>query len=228
MLTNNRFTKDSDEDRTERLELIANNIDKYKIILEIPDDVYEWANNAYDNWYGQLIDADAEKAEGKGSYTALRIAEKKAAKYYCKIKALLKTILTNRGDSEELVEEYGLKGRSPRRYKKLIAAIDVWKGTHDRLVSEGDDRVVPAHLMDKLVAHRDEMDRLWHEAIDEKTEAREARRAKKEIYDRDTKMLQYLFALCKLHWGNQDPRLIELGFVQKSAIWTRKKEDESK
>jgi hypothetical protein len=67
---------------------------------------------------------------------------------------------------------------------------------------------------------------LWHKAIDEKTEAREARRVKKELFDRDTKMLAYLFALCKLHWGNQDPKLMGLGFVEKSAIWTFKKKEE--
>jgi hypothetical protein len=39
-------------------------------------------------------------------------------------------------------------------------------------------------------------------------------------------MLAYLFALCKLHWGNQDPKLMGLGFVEKSAIWTFKKKEE--
>jgi len=226
MLINNKFTKDNDDERLERLESISKNIDNYIIELSIPDDKRIWAINAGENWHKALIESDMEDAEGRGSYLALRLAEVKAAKFYCKAKALLLSILKNLGDSDELIEEYGLKGKSPRGYKRLIAAIDVWKGTHDRLVSEGDDRVLPDAIVAKLVEHRAELDELWHKAIDEKTEAREARRAKKEMFDRDTKMLQYLFALCKLHWGNQEPKLMGLGFVQKSAIWTFKKKGE--
>jgi len=226
MLIHNKFSKDNDNERFERLSLVANNIDNHKIELGIPDDKVEWAKNSAALWSDARVVAGVEKAEGHGGYSMLRAAEVKAAKFYCKAKALLKAILKDLGDSEELIEEYNLKGSSPRGYKKLIAAIDVWKGTHDRLVSEGDDRVVPDVVIAKLVEHRARMDELWHKAIDEKTEAREARRAKKELFDRDTRMLQYLFALCKLHWGAQDSTLTLLGFVTKSGIWTKKKEEE--
>ena len=228
MLIHNKFSKDSNNDRFSRLSLIADNIDEFSIELNLSVDKIEWAHNAATLWMDARSSTNIEIAEGHGGYSMLRDAEMRAAKYYCKAKALLKAILNDCGDSDELIEEYGLKGKSPRGYKKLISGIDVWKGTHDRLVSEGDDRVLPDSIVAKLVEHRVELDELWHVAIDEKTGAREARRAKKELFDRDTKMLAYLFALCKLHWGNQDTKLMGLGFVQKSAIWTfKKKEEES-
>ena len=226
MLIHNKFTKDNDLERTERLISIFNHIDDYSSEFGLAADKITWAHNAYNIWHAAVINADADQAEGEGAYMALRIAEQSGAKFYCKAKALLKAILSGRGDSDELFEEYGLKGKSARGYKRLIAAIDVWKGTHDRLVSEGDDRVLPDAIVAKMVEHREELDELWHKAIDEKTEAREARRVKKELFDRDTKMLAYLFALCKLHWGIQEPKLMGLGFVQKSAIWTFKKKEE--
>jgi len=226
MLIHNKFTKDNDEDRLERLISISNHIDDYSIEFGLSADKIIGAHDTAEAWESALAKAIVESGQGKGGYSALRAAEVRAAKYYCKAKALLKAILSGRGDSDELFEEYGLRGKSPRGYKRLIAAIDVWKGTHDRLVSEGDDRVLPDAIVAKMVEHRAELDELWHKAIDEKTEAREARRVKKELFDRDTKMLAYLFALCKLHWGVQDTRLPLLGFVEKSAIWTFKKKEE--
>ena len=226
MLIHNKFSKDSDDDRLERLLSVSNNIDDFAIEIGLSEDKIEWAHGAGDAWEDTVAKATVESGQEFGGYSALRAAEVKAVKYYCKAKALLKAILKGLGDSDELIEEYGLKGKSPRGYKKLVSGIDVWKGTHDRLVSEGDDRVLPDAIVAKLVEHRVELDELWHVAIDEKTEAREARRAKKELFDRDTKMLAYLFALCKLHWGNQDSRLSVLGFVEKSAIWTFKKKEE--
>ena len=222
MLISNKFTQDSDVKRKERLSLLSHNIGDYKIELDLSEEVFEWGINAYDNWALVPVRARIEEEQAGSAYSTLRDAEKKAYRFYNKAKAMLKAMLKYEGASQEVIEEYGLLGRTPRGFKKLIAAIDVWKETHDRLVSEGDDRRLPDGIMADVVGHRETMAAAWHKAIDEKTEAREARRAKKELFDRDTKMLSYLFAICKLHWGNQDSRLSLLGFVEKSAIWTFK------
>jgi len=226
MLINNKFSQDDYGDRRLRFLRLSNNIEGHQIELELSDDIVDWGKNALDNWDSIPITAHRETAEAGGAYSMLRDAEKKAYKFYNKAKAILKAMLKYEGDAGELIEEYGLKGSTSRGYKKLIAAIDVWKETHDRLVSEGDARILPDAVIAKLVEHRETMAAAWHKAIDEKTEAREARRAKKELFDRDTKMLSYLFAICKLHWGNDDTRLGALGFVKKSAIWTFKNKGE--
>ncbi len=226
MVINNNFRQDDGGIRIERYIDLSANIEEYKIELNLSDDVVEWGKNAHDVWNKAPAIAGIETAQAGGAYSVLRDAEKVAYKFYNKAKAMLKAMLKYDGASEEVIEEYGLLGRTPRGYKKLIAAIDVWKETHDRLVSEGDARRLPDGIMATVVEHRETMAAAWHKAIDEKTEAREARRAKNALFDRDTKMLSYLFAICKLHWGNDDTRLGSLGFVKKSAIWTFKNKEE--
>jgi len=226
MIIGNKFSKDDDSVRTERLQYLAANVEELAPELGLSDDVLTWARGAYDRWYEALLTANAEGAETEGAYVGLELAVEPAVKYYAAVRKLLMSIIERHGEDREIVEAYGFKGKSPRRYKKLVPAIDLWKETHDKLVAAGDPRVVNETIIAKLVAHRNEVNDAWRKALEEKREAAEAYETKREIFDEDCDMLRFLFNLCKLTWGDDDPKLILLGFVQKSGVWTFKKKNE--
>ena len=103
-----------------------------------------------------------------------------------------------------------------------MAAINAWKRCHDRLLAEvpPDSRVVSDAIMTQLLTHRDIVDDLAIDARAERKERIDANAAKIALFDADSKLLSFLFSLCKLTWGDDDSRLGLLGFVPKSEIWT--------
>jgi len=74
--------------------------------------------------------------------------------------------------------------------------------------------------MTQLLTHRDIVDDLAIDARAERRERIDANAAKIALFDADSKLLSFLFSLCKLTWGDDDSRLGLLGFVPKSEIWT--------
>ena len=227
MIKNNQIAKDDDLVRAERLQLVSTNIDKYSVELGLPPDKLTWAQNSDAVW--DNISAERTNRDGRVDEAFENVQQKVAevAKYHARLRTLLNTIIKDEGGDEELIRSYGLGGKSPRGFKKLVLAIEQWKETHDDLVAAGDSRVIPVSYMDKLMDYREAMIELRQEALTQKRICADVFKQKREIYARDTTMLQYLLSVCILTWGPDAPTLDLLGFKTKSGVWTKKKKPEA-
>lgn len=227
MIINNNFAKDDDSDRAERLELLSANIDKYALEIGVSGDNLIWAQNASAQWEDIRASAGVERGEQISFYSEYHAALNDASKYYATAKKILKTMIKQHGGNiGEIVHAYGLEGKSPRNLKGLLAGIKIWKDTNDELVSESDPRVLPQNIMDSLVQHRDNINEMWHKALNEKEQASEAKRIRRDTFASDSKRMTLIFTLCIIKWGREDHRLELLGFKTKSGTWTPKKKDE--
>ena len=80
--------------------------------------------------------------------------------------------------------------------------------------------MVGATVIANLTTHRDTIETLWHDAQEERRESSQAYAAKRELFDKQSSLMTFVFGAAKLVWGNDDPRLRDLGLVPKSEIWT--------
>lgn len=227
MIKYNRFTQDDDLVRMERLQLVSSNVDTYSVELALTPDKLAWAQNCDAVW--DEINASGVNNSGttNENYQELQKKVAEAAKFYARLRAMLKAIIKSEGNDDELLRSYGFAGKSPRRFKPLVSAIDQWKETHDDLVAAGDSRVVGDSFLNKLVDFRETMVEFRQEALAQKRVTADIFKQKREIFANDTTMLQYLFSLCKLTWGAQESRLELLGFKTRSGVWTKKTKQEA-
>lgn len=226
MIINNSVSTDDYGIRIERLSLLSANIDDYAIELGLSEEMHEWSRNALDKWDDIRTDSHIETVEAGGAYSTLHAELRETYKYYNAAKGLLKAIIKEAGINDDIKESYGIIGKTSRSRKGLTNAIETLKTTHDKLKIEGDTRVLPDVFVDNLVIRREKIIELWYKALDEKKEAKEARELRNRIFNEDTRKLAHLFSLCKMKWGIDELRLRDLGFLNKSAIWTFKHKDE--
>ena len=218
---------DSKGVRNERLGRISASIDKFSGVLNLPPDKLEWAQSCGPFWEELIVNISVEDGESQGNTTGLNLIVKAAVERYVIIKGLLKTVIDNIDGDMDLKREYGIVGKSPRNYKKLVAALNRWENTHNRLVAEGDPRVLPDSMMAELVDFRDRLNDINHERVSQKRLFSDLVEQKRARFIFDTNMLRYLFAVCKLTWGPDDPALELLGFKTRSGVWTEKKKPET-
>jgi len=222
LIKNNRITQDDDGVRIERLTLISSNVDIYSAELGLAPDKLDWALNASDTWADARSSANTKKGHIDEAYQEFQLKVDEAVKYYAKCRGLLSAIIKAEGGDAELLRSYGFIGRTPRRFKQLSNAIEQWKETHDDMVSAGDTRVVIDDYINHLLSLREAMIERHQEALAARRRSAEAFKKKREIFDKDTAMLQFLFSLCKMTWGPDSSKLELLGFKTRSGVWSEK------
>ena len=221
MITSNSVSADNDMVRAERLQLLSTNIDTHavEIGIVIPRlTACQTADADWDNACAKCVVEDGQKDEAFETFHQAVLA---ASKYYQMAKDHLLTIIYEvEGAPDDYINSYGLDVHSPRKYKKLTAAIEAWKRNHDLLVGLLDPRVLTDAIMTNLWAHKTGMDGLSNAAFIEKEEARTSFDEKQALYDVQPRLLQFVLTAAILTWGNEDPRLNLLGFLPASEVWT--------
>ena len=220
MLRNNKFSHDSDAERWERLDLLATNIDTYAVELAVAGEKLQWAKGACAAWETARTGAGVELGEKEEAFQEYHQKLDELSKYYTSAKELLLAVIYEYEKPDEIIEEYHIDGESPRDLKRLVAHVDWWNETHERLKAAGDPRIIADSIVAQLVTFRNETKALWEFAIKQKREKLDAFEAKDLLFAQDGKKLIWLLSVCKLVWGYDDHRLLELGLVPKSQIWT--------
>lgn len=224
MLKNNKFSADTDAERWERLDLLATNIGTYAAELGVAGAKLQWAQDACSAWETARTTAGVELGEKEEAFQEFHKKLDELAKYYTSAKELLLAVIYEYEKPDEIVEAYHIEGESPRDLKRLVARVDWWQETHTRLKAAGDPRIVADAIVTQLVQLRNDTKGLWEFAITQKREKLDAFDQKEELFTQDCKSLSWLLGVCKLVWGYDDERMLELGLVPKSQIWTPGKE----
>ncbi len=220
MLKNNDFGNDTDDQRTDRADLMSENIDDLAPVIGVEGSLLDWAQNVSSNWASARVTADTEGGQDDVAYQLYHEKFDEATKTYAENKELLIAIIGDLKKNDEIVEEYQIKGRIPITRGGLKTAIEDWKKTHDALTAAGDARVIPDPLVTEMVILKDEFDNLWRAAIREKDEAVDATKAKEDLFREDCDKFRIVFRLAKIALGPDNSDLRLLGFVPSSEIWT--------
>ncbi len=223
ILKNNSYTDDDDGVRNERCLHLQNNIDTYAAEIGCTGVHLTWAQGCYDTWTdlcATTIVEDGQKQEATQEYQK-KFAE--CREYYQNAKDLLKSIIWEYEKPDEIEEAYGVRFNTPRSRPLLVHVIKAFKIQHDLFEAAGDPRVIADSIVTQMVTLKDEMEDMATTAGTEKREASQAFDNKQNEFTTGSDRLKIIYNMAKIVWGNDDPRLFELGFVPKSAIWTENK-----
>ena len=224
MLKNNSIGKDKLEERSNRLLLLSRNIDDYAAAIGVVGDLLTWAQDAKDVFSETLVESHSAKSHAGIEFGKLYRLAKETAQFYAKIRSLLiNNIQRTSGDLNDWLERYNIDGNTPQYYRPLVNRIDAWllEDARLRALVPPDPRVIPQAFIYDLTARRDQLNEIYLQAYAKKEIARTAVKSFADLMKNDTLKLRAVYDLAVLAWGNNDSRLMALGFVLKSQIWTR-------
>ena len=217
---NNGISLDTIDIRLYRLLRMQNNIDAYAVALGVSGALLAWAQACYDRFSGAVTSAGVEDGESKDATIILHDLWATFGDYYQQAKDILEAKLAMFKPDEHLQASYGVDKRTPETYHDLITAANEMIAKHDELVLSGDERVIAQAIINQLTIHRNNFVAQVETAGIERRESDEAFNLQHSYFDEDTENLRYIFTIAKLIWGDDDPKLKDLGFVPASEIWT--------
>lgn len=217
---NNSFTKDSINVRLYRLMRLQNNIALYSAELGLSQSLVTWANSCYTNFSQAVTDARVADGEAKDSTILLHDKFAVATVHYQKAKELIIALLKQSNDSKFLYASYGVNKTTPISYNGLVEAVETFAETNARLVAAGDPRVISQVVVQNMVAAKNNLLAEMEKAGIKQRKSTVAYQTQHSLEQKDTPNLRFILKTAVLIWGNNDPRLRDIGFVPKSQIWT--------
>jgi hypothetical protein len=174
------------------------------------------------DWMSAMNDATIEDGESQEATETLNNALSVAAKYYVDAKEVLLAIIYTIEKPDEIIEEYGITGDTPRDFKGLSERLSIWLETDAKLnaLVPPDPRVVPPAIVANLSIQLDTIKTLWHDSQTESREKSQGYATKKTLYATHSKLFSFVYTIAKITWGDDDPRLRDLGLCPSSEIWT--------
>ncbi|MBI9039369.1 MAG: fibronectin type III domain-containing protein [Bacteroidales bacterium] len=213
LILDNAFTIDSYNRRSDRLSLLRANLGTYAPELGITEETLSWSATADSNWSGARVSAGVEKGERDVAFETYQNKLNETRSLVIDIKEVLLALIEDTEKGDEIIDEYGIGGQTPRNRGGLKQFIDQIAETSNRLRAAGDSRVLPEALINKIVEAGNEIVNLWHLAQKEKQESANAYDVLEEIYNEDSQKLRLIYQMAKLIWGSSSPNLILLGFA---------------
>ena len=220
IIKGNDFSHDTDDVRQARLALLSENIDTYAVLVAVAGALLTWAQGAFDLWVDLCVTASRESGDVDEATQEYRLKYDATREYYVRAKALLNAILESFQDNDEAAEKYGTMRDTPRSVEAVYRKIEQWKDQHDIYTLELDPRVIADSVVTEMMTMAADFYEGWKFAITQKREAAEAYDAKQAEFLLGSKYLKLIYQMAVMVWGDEDPRLIELGFQTKSGIWT--------
>jgi len=220
---NNAFSRDSDADRADRLDLLVANIDFYAAELGVTGDRLTWAQGASEAWLAARSNAITESGEMEKAFQDFQDYVYETTIFYCNARGMLERIIKEYGgQADDILYQYGFKNSSPRIYSDLSAKMKMWLDMDAKLRTHvpPDPRVAPEAVITQLRDRLDNMLSAYQKAYSEKGEFELASKNKHDLFANDSCQLGILHMTAKLVWGDDDPRLRLLGFCPRSEIWS--------
>ena len=211
IIENNGFANDSRGVRGTRLSFISGNIDTYSAELEIEAALLAWAQGASAPYDAAIIDQTDEIGEKDEAYQTSQEADSAMYDRYVQLRELLKS---RYGDDDDALHQYGISGPIPAGQKeRFYKAQELIKENEERLAA-GDPKALPAGMVLTLTTLTNDVEAKYKATGVERIEAKQATDTLNALFDADSIQLRVLYNWCVAYWGNKDPRLIALGFVQ--------------
>ncbi len=223
MIIDNNFFADSIEKRSGRLGFLQNRIDEIADEIGVEGNLLLWAQSCEDDWHEIWGKAFIEKGQTGIAFGNYEIAFEKCSKYYQKSKKLLKAIIAEYDNADEIKRSYSINGQTPRSRDGLESAVDDMVRQNDKNVDEGKPWVLPAHFIDELKTLRADMSELHTEACAQREKASAAIEARNKRFREDSRRLRLVYEHAAAVWGVQSNHFIGMGMLPRSMVWTKKR-----
>ena len=209
LINNNTFSADDSGKRSTRLGLLSETVNDVAAELSISDGMLNWALNASDNYSNLLTVKDVQKgivAEAVQTYQENFQELKK--KYQ-----ILKNIIISRyAENPEKLVIYSVEGRTPITMDGLKRSAELLIQGNNKLAELADPNVLPVNMIDSLQDIVNQINVNFMKASLEKEEYQKKLKEYHRIFDENTRKLRALYNWAVAFWGNENPKLITIGF----------------
>jgi len=225
MIKNNSFGKDRiDEFRTRLEDMLKGISEQYDSIGFTEDEVSE-ITAFVEDYLKIAADADEEDIEKDALYVEIKEkgVEVQKAVYACR-KTLRGLASVEGGDLPIYIgERFELDKKVPKDRAGYVAMAENILEGYGALPAEQPDFFVPAPPFERLQAALDKLRPALETVSRERAEARAKVSERRRMRKKGEKILRNVYLRAIAYWGDDDPRLLSLGMVHKSGIWTKKK-----
>ena len=224
MFKNNRFSGDTHEEHLQRCELCAAGVATYDIELNFrPSWVADIADHA--DGFDDILNAqNIEDAEWRGAVTALSAARDALYELNASARWMVKTILDDpelpAGDKRLIGDAFDIRDDLTKGFFNLTKNTRRLLNGQEKLVDMGASWTLPSAIVANLTAALAEMEVLADSAQKEHGEKLKSTEDVYSAREVGENLLRNIFRWVVANWGDNDPRMLEFGFVPKSQIWT--------
>ncbi|MCK5832388.1 hypothetical protein KAH81_01835 [bacterium] len=229
MFKNNAFTLDRMNILMERMNQLSNGLDKYGTELAYTPEEIDEIKSICDSLHDYANDQNKEDADVAGLYAGLHDEEGKMLKalYDCRKFVRGEVDFGDETTGKYLEERFRLDEMVPkRRVERVKMAEDIIEA-FDNLPAELPGLVFADVPFERLRAKLAATNGYWDQVQKERAELKAATASLRRKRTECVKTLRRVYLRATSFWGINDFRLLELGMVHKSGIWTYKKKPEN-
>lgn len=225
MIKNNSFTLDKMSSLMERMRALSIGIDKYGSELNFSPEEIAGIKETSNSLLSLFSDQREESADVGSVYAGLHIEEKKMMEALYSCRKFVRGEVDYGGETtgRYLEERFRLDEKVPKRRTERIKMAEDIIEAFDNLAAELPEVVfadVPfERLREKLASTKGYLEQVQRERAEKKAATARVQQIRLEC----VKTLRRVYLRATSFWGINDFRLLELGMIHKSGIWTYKK-----
>jgi hypothetical protein len=222
---NNSFTLDSIGKFALRLEIFTTGLNKYGLEIGFSSEEIAELTGSVGGFRQKDYEQTEESADVAEVDTRIGMKCQETLKdlYACRKLLRGESVFAAENAKEYIAERFLLNEKVPRRRGEIIELAENMVSAFDSFPAELPEVVLPGVPFEKLRASLTSLKNALEPASRERAEKKAAIAKVKTLRAEGNQILRRVFLRAISYWGNDDPRLFELGFVPKSSIWTKKK-----
>jgi len=224
MFKGNQFSRDTHEEHLQRCQLCAIGVVTYDGELSFRPSWKADITAHAPNFEALMNEQNIQDAEWRGAVTSLETARNNLYEYNSSarwmVKAILDDPLMDSGVLRLIGDAFDIDGDLTKGFFNLTENTRKLLNGQTKLVDLGAPWTLPAVMVAKLTYGLTVVESFADTAEDEHGEKL---KATDDIYTARTfgeNLLRNIFRWVVANWGDDDPRMLEFGFVPKSQIWT--------
>ena len=220
---NNNISRDTDAEHLARAQMMAVGVTTYGVELDFtPAQILEYDTYATDI-YDALNSQHEESADVDESYVLVKNTHDATLAKYRACQSVVKGEMESATPEtvEYLDERFDIEDDIPRGRKGFLKMAEFMVSAYDAILVEHPDVTLPATKFEELRALVIALDAAM-KAIGRELAEQKSATVSKNVLRKTTgeKGMRKCFHRAVAYWGDDDPRMLELGLVPKSSIWT--------
>ncbi len=220
---NNQISMDTDADHLARAQMMAVGVATYGDELDFtPAQIAEYETYATDI-FAALDSQHEESADVDEAYVAVKAKHEETLAKYRACQSVIKGEMEFASDPtrEYLDERFDIEDDVPRGRRGFLKMAEFMVSAFDAIAVEHPDVEIPSSRFEELRTLVDELHAAMKAVGKELAEQKEAT-VSKDVLRKTTgeKLMRKCYHRALAYWGNDDPRMLELGLVPVSSIWT--------
>ena len=220
---NNQISMDTDAEHLARAQMMAVGVATYGVELDFtPAQIAEYDTYATDI-YGALNSQHEESADTDEAYVAVKAKHEETLAKYRACQSVVKGEMefASEDTREYLDERFDIEDDVPRDRQGFLKMTEFMVSAFDEIAVEHPDVTLPPSKFEELRTLNGEL-RAAMKAIGKELAEQKEATVSKDTLRKTTgeKLMRKCHHRAVAYWGDDDPRLLELGLVPKSSIWT--------